>query len=179
MDNTTNCSQCHGHTDGFKPSCDTCHGYPPIDVDTLVSNPDLTGSNTAGVHAEHTDNQEYGCEVCHYESAGDGPTHNNGDLKVTMGFVPPNGIPQGGSYDGQAEVNYDKTLTDPETLVSSSGDKTCSNLYCHGNFAGSGKNATPVWDDPATGDCGTCHDTSGGAHSDHIDIHGLYRHEWH
>jgi predicted CxxxxCH...CXXCH cytochrome family protein len=158
MDAGVNCISCHSHLDGFKASCDACHGFPPGD---LVSNPGPTGSTTSGAHTEHTDNKGYGCAVCHYESAGSGPTHNNG-LKVTMGFYLFNGIYQGGSYNGQVGVGYDNTSTNPVTTVSDpgTGAKTCSNLYCHGILPngsnwGGGTDTNPVWDGSVA--CGDCH----------------------
>ncbi len=52
------------------------------------------------------------------------------------------------------------TVTTPATTVSNSDTKTCSNVYRHGNYSGSGKKASPVWDQPASGACGTCHNAS-------------------
>ncbi|MHB8790655.1 MAG: CxxxxCH/CxxCH domain c-type cytochrome [Desulfobulbaceae bacterium] len=156
----TNCMSCHPHSEGFKADCGACHGFPPEDGATLVSSPGPTGSATAGAHIEHTTNQAIGCDACHYKNIPDGEHNNGTPLSVTIGFGPNAPIPQGGSYDGQALVPYDRTTTVPETTVSSGGSKTCATLYCHGNYAGSGLNASPVWDVPATGDCGTCHGAS-------------------
>ncbi|RJX21349.1 MAG: CxxxxCH/CxxCH domain-containing protein, partial [Desulfobulbus sp.] len=174
----TNCMSCHPHGEGFKADCGACHGFPPEDGATLVSNPGPTGSATAGAHLEHTANQAIGCDSCHYKNIPDGEHNNGAPLSVTIGFGPNAPIPQGGSYDGQATVPYDRTVTVPETTVSSGGSKTCATLYCHGNYAGSGLNASPVWDNPATGDCGTCHGASNnlnsapasGSHERHADV---------
>ena len=73
--------------------------------------------------------------------------------------------------------NYDQAVASPATTITNNGNKTCSSLYCHGNYAGSGKNAAPIWDDPATADCGTCHGASNvadsapasGSHEKHAD----------
>ncbi len=165
------CTTCHKHTEGFKGSgCDVCHGYPPI-IDAATGGPSglvnylgSTGSTTAGVHDLHANTKGFPCSNCHYESSGSGPTHIN-SLKITMGFYTFGGAYQGGAYDGQEYdgeegVSYDTTTTNPVTTVSSEGSKSCSNIYCHGNYNGSGLNASPIWDDAASAACGTCHGAS-------------------
>ncbi len=160
---TAVCTDCHTHGQeqgAFAAACDSCHGFPP---GALVTAPEGTGSTIAGAHAAHVENLGIACSACHYDSVGSGPTHLNGDLKITIGFAP-DAIPtHGGSYDGQTAAEYDRTTTNPETTVTNTGSKLCSNLYCHGNYPGSGKNASPQWDDPATATCGSCH---GGSNSD-------------
>jgi predicted CxxxxCH...CXXCH cytochrome family protein len=186
------CTTCHLHTEGFKGSgCDVCHGYPPI-VDSATGGPDglvnyngTTGSTTAGAHNTHVNTKNFTCTVCHFNSAGSGSTHNNG-LVITLGFSPFGGSYQGGSYDGQSGVNYDTTLTTPPTTVSNTGTKTCSNIYCHSTGQSTiDENdptpayASPVWDDPSTGTCGTCHkvtEASGlisGSHAEHLGTQGV------
>ncbi len=157
-DGNENCADCHFHGLGFKPTCEACHGYPP---GALVFIPGSTNSLTAGAHDFHVSTLGLTCDDCHYNSAGSGPTHNS-NLTVTMGFYSFDGSVQGGNYDGQALVSYDATGTSPATTVlnPATDSKTCSNLYCHGNYAGSGKNASPVWDNPTTAACGTCHGAS-------------------
>ena len=34
---------------------------------------------------------------------------------------------------------------------------TCSNVYCHGAFAGGNTGNAPIWTAPVTSTCGTCH----------------------
>ena len=108
--NGADCMQCHKHEAGFKAAgCNTCHGYPPI-----VDNPPgplggpnglalpATGSTTAGAHNRHVNGLGIDCEACHFNSAGSGPTHNDGTIQaVTLGFYLFNGTVQGGSYNGQ------------------------------------------------------------------------------
>ncbi|GAB4343563.1 MAG: hypothetical protein Kow0089_19430 [Desulfobulbaceae bacterium] len=171
----TNCMSCHVHGDGFKADCSACHDFPP---GALVSNPGTTGSATAGAHIEHYTNQNISCDSCHFENFTNNEHNNGAPLSITIGFGPDTPIPQGGSYDGQAGVNYDASPTTPVTTVSATGTKTCSSIYCHGNYPGSGLNASPVWDNPATGDCGTCHGASNvadsapdsGSHEKHADV---------
>ncbi|MHC4620938.1 MAG: hypothetical protein ACYTEQ_24600, partial [Planctomycetota bacterium] len=44
------CTACHKHINGFKASCDDCHGYPPNDPQ----------------HTTHATNYEFTCYTCHY-----------------------------------------------------------------------------------------------------------------
>jgi predicted CxxxxCH...CXXCH cytochrome family protein len=157
----TNCISCHSHTEGFKPSCNICHGYPPP---PLVSIPKATGSAAAGAHVFHVTTKSYQCPICHYNSVGSGTFHN--DNKITLGFVSLLGSYTGGSYNGQTSLinNYDYESSDPGTTVSKTGLKKCSNLYCHGGtMAPDGGTATAIWDNPASAACGTCHGATVGA----------------
>lgn len=155
--NKTDCVACHMHKSGFKASCDVCHGNPP---GPLVSAPAATGSTVAGAHGRHN-SLNIPCYRCHYDSVGTGLTHNNGDLAITIGFFSFGGTTQGGSYNGQAAAQYNTTASSPATTVTDTGTKTCSTVYCHGNYPGSGKNASPAWDGTAL--CGTCHNASNSA----------------
>ncbi len=162
----TNCVSCHPHASGFKASCDSCHGNPPVDTATLVTDPPAggtTGSTTAGAHDAHVAGQGILCEVCHADSVGSGTTHNNA-MTITLGFSPFGGGYEGGAYDGQSTAAYDSS--EASTSVSNSGTKTCTNLYCHGAYPGSGRNASPIWDNPGSAACGTCHGASNTTHPD-------------
>ncbi len=187
----TGCTTCHLHTKGFKVACDYCHGYPPV-VNTATGGPDglanipgATGSSKAGAHNLHANTKGYACTICHYDSAGSGATHNS-SLTITMGYSLFSGTYQGGSYDGQAGVNYDATTTTPATTVTNTGTKTCSNIYCHstGQSTSDGNSSTPsyaspVWDNPTSAVCGTCHKTSeaagltSGSHAAHLGTTGV------
>ncbi|MCP4675771.1 MAG: CxxxxCH/CxxCH domain-containing protein [Deltaproteobacteria bacterium] len=155
-----NCVQCHVHTDsdygfGFRPSkaCDSCHGFPPIDLGTLASQPWSTGSTTAGAHALHTGQQSYDCALCHYNSDGEGPTHMTGP--VTIGFDFFDGTYTGGTYDGQTTATYDSSETG--TTVTNTGGKTCSSFYCHSDARGGAPNTVPTWDGAGPLPCDSCH----------------------
>ncbi|MFA4917151.1 MAG: CxxxxCH/CxxCH domain-containing protein, partial [Syntrophales bacterium] len=154
------CKGCHTHTGGFKASCTACHGNPPVDTSSMVgfTNPSSTGSVTAGAHNAHVTTQSISCSGCHYNSVGSGSTHNSGNA-VTIGFYNFSGGAQGGAYNGQSGVAYNATATSPATTTSSGGLKECSNSYCHGSTMApnGGSDTTPVWDNSATGACGTCH----------------------
>ncbi len=175
------CTLCHGHNDtdhgfGFRASgsCTPCHGNPPEDALTLVAKPKPTGSTTAGAHTIHATDQAYDCGWCHYDSVGTGITHMAGS--VTLGFSLFAGAHVGGEYKGQSAVTYDST--EPGTTVSSSGEKACSRVYCHGQLSdgtiwGGGDDVTPTWDGTVT--CSSCHDDAGastalsGRHGKHTD----------
>jgi len=150
-----NCTTCHPHIEGFKPSCKGCHGYPPPSLATLGAGP--TGSTTPGAHVLHVTTKGYQCSICHYNSAGSGTTHNNNI--ITLGFVSLLGAYTGGSYDGQTSANYQSS--DAGTTVSKTGNKQCSNIYCHGGtMAPNGGTAWAKWDDQTSADCNTCHGAS-------------------
>jgi len=166
----TRCTQCHAHTrdsrdNAFQAACDACHGNPPADNATLVGFvlPSSTGSVTAGAHAFHVNTRQIACDACHADSAGSGTTHNNGDLRVTLGFSLFSGAYRGGGYDGQTTVSYNvSTLS---TMVTNSGTLSCSNIYCHGATLApdGGTDITPVWNDPSTAACGSCHGATAAA----------------
>jgi predicted CxxxxCH...CXXCH cytochrome family protein len=170
----TNCATCHTHQDNFKPTCNSCHGNPPVDSTTLVFSPAPTGSTTAGVHAKHVSTLLYACATCHVNSTGFGTTHNNpadANRTVTLGFSLYSGVRLGGQYNGQTTTHYDSS--EPNTIVSNTGSPgdgslTCSNLYCHSIVQTNGGGAltkdtsdykTPSWDNtaPNTVICGKCH----------------------
>lgn len=148
---------CHPHKKGFDQDCGACHGYPPVDSATLVFDPSPTGSATAGAHSAHTA-KSVACSNCHYMSVGTGTTHR--DSSVTLGFYAFDGGYQGGTYGGQTTVtSYNDATTTPVTIINKNDSKQCSNIYCHGVTMepNGGTNIIPVWDEPATGACGTCH----------------------
>jgi predicted CxxxxCH...CXXCH cytochrome family protein len=102
-----------------------------------------------------------------------------------MGFSSFIGAQQGGSYDGQAGVNYNATSTTPVTSVANTGVKTCSSIYCHSTGQSTSDKdsavptyTSPVWDNPSTGDCGTCHEINvgsvvSGSHDQHLNATGV------
>lgn len=189
--NGANCMICHKHEDGFKAAgCNTCHGFPPTTNTAsggpsgLVNFPAVTGSQLAGKHDRHFNGLGIDCAVCHYNSRGSGPTHNDGTIQaVTIGFSLFNGAIQGGSYNGQTGVDYNVTVTSPVTIVSNGNTLQCSSIYCHSTGQGSGGSAlaggdykTPAWNGSVI--CGDCHKSDGvqgtgttmdtGSHSTHL-----------
>jgi len=174
--NMTGCKKCHGadysggttgvscldcHTSSAGPeACNTCHGVfadesriaPPTDL----ANNYETSAKGVGAHTAHLYENELslgiGCYECHPGNIGDGnyvAAHSDG-------------IPAEMSLSGYSNM-----------------DLTCSNTYCHGNFAFSkeesqnqwvyldsvivGNNSSPIWNivDGTQAACGTCHGKDG------------------
>ncbi|MBA4372087.1 MAG: hypothetical protein C0402_04425 [Thermodesulfovibrio sp.] len=168
------CTACHGHDEGFKPSCSACHAFPPVDASGLVSTPLPTGSTTAGAHGKHATSagMNYSCDTCHNQGMPVTPVSGNNRIQIGFNMFGTGG----GSYDGQALINGYTYEGRNGTAVTTGGTKTCSNIYCHGNYSGSGKNASPKWGSTASGACGTCHNASNiltpasGKHGAHTDL---------
>ena len=174
-----NCSGCHQHVnadgtfadktlhmDGVVQAagCTGCHGQPPVDAGTLVSNPAVTG-HTQGAHATHwTTFSGSGCGICH---AGGG-TADAGHMtarQITIGFTYGQNL---GTFNTTA---YSNTFTAASgfagtTVNNAQASITCSTVYCHGANMGAngGTNQTPNWTGGASqAACGTCHGATAAA----------------
>jgi len=172
-----NCQQCHGqnYSGGIaESSCLNCHTNTPEDcvvchggVENLTGAPpsdldDNLEEDTRGVGA-HTAHLRGGtfrigieCRECHVvPDTYNAPGHVDSDLPAEVTF---------GSFarlDG-ALPNWDETSL------------SCANSYCHGNWSLSkqdsrfpnvyiadnlsGNAATPIWTEPNSVVCGSCHD---------------------
>jgi predicted CxxxxCH...CXXCH cytochrome family protein len=172
--NLTQCQTCHGvdykggstgsscltcHTaQGGPQNCRLCHGtagatghtYPPkaLNGETSAS---YLGVGAHNIHLSSDSTLRYSsrlaCSECH--------------LPVT-GFAAPNHI--GPNPDGIAEITFGtlarNVLPGDTTNPDPSWDRntaTCSNSYCHGNFRSGNRNAAPVFNQPASVTCGSCH----------------------
>lgn len=197
--NKADCTTCHKHGRGFKPiGCDGCHGNPPVeDVANslsaaksrgLADNPGATGSATSGAHGKHAsaEGQGYACDICHYGYMGNMP--DNGDHVIDIGFNIYSHGGDGTAYNGQsATAGYRSHNGTTLTATGAKGmnNLSCSNIYCHSNVQGqaNGNGApaaygTPVWDNPASVQCGSCHKSNGtlgdgsrmdtGSHTKHL-----------
>lgn len=161
----TDCIACHLHSLGFKDSvsCDSCHGAPPG-----------SGSDTnappvyAAFHAKHYDPAAGGvptnyastsirstssayvfdCGNCHSNNSANHLANQDGTVDVQ---IPPGGTYTPGSYAGGDNPQPPGKVT----FKNSAG--TCANAYCHGNYPGSGLNASPTVGNSASAACGTCH----------------------
>lgn len=155
--NKTDCIRCHEHNVGFRASCDSCHGTPPVSSQGLVTS-DPTGSTVWGEHQIHAVELGFDCKTCHNGWDGTGEMPNGGNLNI--GFKP-SVNPQftgavnvivGGTYQGRATgsgYTGDTSTTPNTTLGAVSGEMTCA-TYCHGY-------GRPVWNPTSTVACGSCH----------------------
>ena len=146
------CYDCHTGSKGPE-SCNVCHGEsavddlelyswaPPKDLEDNL----LTTNIGVGAHQVHikdstwTTAYEKDCNQCHISLTGfEDPNHRNGNVDMEFGLV----------ATDSGKVNPDWKQ----------GEATCSDVYCHGNFA-LGSNVNVVWNEVGSGhaDCGTCH----------------------
>ena len=142
------CSTCHAEGIG---ACNTCHGvwastysgisFPPKDIhnhseSTLVS---------VGAHESHMDSDlsVVSCDQCHVipeDYLDEGHLGLDNIAEITFGLL--------ATHNGEVGPVWNRS------------DATCSDVYCHGNFTFgdvSGNNATPVWTNPGSVVCGSCH----------------------
>ncbi|MEW6110056.1 MAG: CxxxxCH/CxxCH domain-containing protein, partial [Nitrospirota bacterium] len=168
---TARCTDCHVHVQGFKGSCDSCHNSPPSTG--KHSTHFGTGTVNYGTTSIQSTTGAYGfsCGICHYG------THlntlpNNYPTPHTVEVVFAGVATQDGA-SGAAYAPAANSVDDPGRGWSFNySDGTCSNIYCHGNYPGSGKNAS-VNHETGTAVCGSCHEATNtttpasGSHSIH------------
>lgn len=183
--NTTDCIACHPHSLGFKDAaaCNSCHGAPPgggTDTNTPVvfaashAKHYDAGSGGAPVNYSAVSNRStavgyvFDCGICHSSNNAHHLANQDGTVDVML--------PAGGVYTPGSYVGGDN-LPPPGSVTFRNSNGTCSNVYCHGNYPGSGKNATPIWGAASGGACGTCHNASNtsppnsGQHGKHTTTH--------
>lgn len=162
------CPDCHSHKEGFKGAgCWSCHGFPPTNDATngftLLSGQDTSvkknasGSTTAGAHKKHTDVLGATWDTCDACHDGGMATTQAEDGRLTIEF---DAFTQysTGKYTGQSVVRSGyygysgQGITTGDTL-------TCQSVKCHGGggWLTFGNDTTPVWNDPSTAVCGSCH----------------------
>jgi predicted CxxxxCH...CXXCH cytochrome family protein len=169
--NAKECSECHLHSEGFKPSCDACHNSPPTTGKHFLH----FGNGSAGygdtVIQSTQSEYRFSCGICHsgtHKNTGD---QSNNPHTVEVIFA---GIaiqdPKTGSSTYTPATN---SVDDPGTgWTFNYSDGTCSDIYCHGNYPGSGNNAFPKFE-TGSAPCGSCHNASNttvpasGTHSEH------------
>ncbi|ALC15453.1 putative multiheme cytochrome c [Desulfuromonas soudanensis] len=153
--NKGDCVKCHEHKQGFKASCNGCHGNPPLvstDLTATLDPANSTGSGTAGKHDLHVNTLAYGCNTCHTGWETNGEMPKGGDINIGFNALGDTV----GTYDGRT-IASGATYTKPVgTTVNQTGTLTCSAIYCHGN-------ASPEWSDAGTAVCGSCHGDATGA----------------
>lgn len=167
------CRTCHAGTNGPE-ACNTCHGMfaaedvlanaaPPAGLDN-ETDPANAAVGSHQPHLAYYASVEATCQECHTVPA----------TLMAAGHI---------DGDGHADVVFQSTLA---VIATEGGARqpipayshetlNCANTYCHGNWgllkADAGENsfiyaedkiegntATPVWTDPNSAACGTCHD---------------------
>jgi predicted CxxxxCH...CXXCH cytochrome family protein len=132
---------CHTKADGGPKACYTCHG----DRDMKTTYPPLSSFHVSHVTGTSI-STALDCADCHHTTMN--------------GYDDPNHL--GGSNPNGAEVLLMGTLANVSTKGTvgtpgyDAGSKSCSNVYCHGNFT-NGNNATVVKDGQDQAKCGSCH----------------------
>jgi len=125
----------------------------------------------ANAHPRHVNDVGFPCIMCHLDYK-ESITHGNGVLDSAEDIFQITGK--------QTKINFNPILNPKGTY--DAANKTCENLYCHGdawgdesnqgNSISKGADTTPVWTDISTGNCGNCHRADPthrqGAHSKHL-----------
>lgn len=161
--NTENCLTCHEHELGFRPSCNGCHGYPPLTgspdrIDGLVWTPEPTGATGAGAHAVHVVDNGMACAGCHEGGMPESPVVD--DYRLQMGFSVPGLSVSGSSYDGQLLASSYAYEGTGATTVTTNGSMSCI-VYCHSDGTSVATASltplpSPSWVSGST-DCSSCH----------------------
>ncbi len=96
------------------------------------------------------------CSECHKVPGGlFTPGHIDSDQPAELIFNGPLGInktnePSTSEYDSSLPLYQPNPTFDYTEL-------TCANTYCHGYFKNGNLENEPVWNDPSTSQCGSCH----------------------
>jgi predicted CxxxxCH...CXXCH cytochrome family protein len=135
------CNNCHGNKD---------HYYPP----RALNGDSLETDRGVGVHYHHLSadtNERYSrqvqCIECHLQVNNFNDTshinpNRHGKAQIIFGLLAHNVLPFGNIVPNPS---YD------------SASNSCSQVYCHGYFAGGNLNFQPVFNDPESVTCGSCH----------------------
>lgn len=166
--NSTDCTSCHDHKIAFMPSCRTCHTSPPATGKHATHFG--AGSASYGNTTIQSSSSAYGfsCGICH------NGTHRNTTANPHTVEVIFTGI---ATQDGATTAAYTPSAYSVDSPSGSGysfnySNGMCSNTYCHGNYPGSGKNASVTFN-TGTAVCGSCHDATNttvppsGSHSKH------------
>lgn len=156
------CLDCHTYIGGPE-NCTTCHGSaasmaPPRDLDGNTSNT----ARGVGAHQIHLGADVSGksltCNDCHVVPGGVySPGHLDSDNRAEVIFQ---------SLIAKTITNDDSSPSVPidpnqptyiPAPVYNPADLTCANTYCHGYFKNGNVDNKPVWNDPSTSQCGSCH----------------------
>lgn len=152
------CLTCHTNQGGPE-ACNTCHGsrdttnphpYPPLSLkgDSLETD---RGVGVHNLHLTDDPNERYSAQVrcvsCHQKvNSFSDPSH----------FQNPNGVATLHFDSLAVNVLPGDTISRPNPTYDVVSN-TCSNVYCHGQFTGGNLNFKPVFNDPESVTCGSCH----------------------
>jgi len=154
------CLDCHTYPGGPE-NCTTCHGSstsnaPPQDLNGNTS----TTERGVGAHQIHLKGGDIGrnltCTECHNVPGGVyTPGHVDSELpaEIFMNNPRANTItndPSTSEYDSGLDLFVPSPAYNPNDL-------SCSNTYCHGHFKNGNLTNAPVWTNPSTSACGSCH----------------------
>ena len=154
------CLSCHSYLNGPE-NCTTCHGSmtsnaPPKDLNGNYSSSD----RGVGAHQSHLKGGSLGkfltCTECHNVPGSvyvQGHIDGDNRAEVLMNEQRANLVtndPSTNNYDPNQQTYH------PNPTYSLA-ELTCSNSYCHGYFKNGNLDNKPIWNNPSTAACGTCH----------------------
>lgn len=156
----SSCFTCHTSPTGPE-NCSTCHGgpnspAPPRDLDGNIARTDR-GVGVHQVHLSATRGRFLACTDCHkvpgsfYDSGHIDDQDNRAEVIISS-FIASTitNDPSTGQYDAHLPL----FVPNPTYNFA---NQSCANTYCHGNFKNGNIDNAPVWNNPQTGACGTCH----------------------
>lgn len=156
------CLNCHT-LPGGPENCTTCHGSstssaPPKDIRDNTS----TSERGVGAHQVHLNDNSQGravdCSECHSVPGGVYSVgHVDSDLpaEVLMNSARANTTTNDDSSPSvPIDPNQPTYIPNP---IYNYADLSCSNTYCHGFFKNGNLDNKPIWTNPATSACGSCH----------------------
>lgn len=154
------CLDCHVLTQGPE-NCTTCHGSlssyaPPKDLEGNISN----SEPGVGAHQEHLKLNDVGkpvwCSECHIVPQSlYAPGHIDSDQPAEVIFNGPRSLTVT-NEPGTSEYDPSLPTFEPDPSFDYSA-LTCANTYCHGYFKNGNLDTKPVWNNPSTAQCGSCH----------------------
>lgn len=150
------CFKCHTQSTGPE-ACNTCHGsrdpsylhnWPPQSLNHLWGETERgVGSHNHHLSPNSTErySKQVPCIECHaqvntFSDTNHIDTTRHGAAKLTFGPL--------------AHTIFHNIVPNPSY---DSVSNTCSSVYCHGYFYGGNQNFKPVFNDPNSVTCGSCH----------------------
>jgi predicted CxxxxCH...CXXCH cytochrome family protein len=154
------CRTCHTEPTGPE-NCATCHGSstspaPPRDLSNNTSKLE----RGVGAHQVHLAGNSKGrvviCSECH---SVPGSLYQQGhvDTDTPAEVLMNNSLANLVTNDPTtSHYTFQLPIVNPDPLYNLAS-ASCSNTYCHGTFKNGNTDNAPVWAEPNTSACGTCH----------------------